>query len=102
MEVAGSDADVDIVGATAVLEASGGITLDNVAKVAATELLVFGTPRPGAVVALVLGLTGWMPIARYVRGEFLRLRESDMVAAARADASSLKKRCSNEISSGVW
>jgi len=37
-----------------------------------------------ARIALVLGLTGWMPIARYVRGEFLRLRESDMVAAARA------------------
>jgi len=35
-------------------------------------------------VALVVGLTGWMPTARYVRGEFLRLRQADMVAAARA------------------
>ena len=35
-------------------------------------------------VALVLGLTGWMPIARYLRAEYLRLRESEMVAAARA------------------
>jgi peptide/nickel transport system permease protein len=35
-------------------------------------------------IALVLGLTGWMPIARYLRGEFLKLRESDMVSAARA------------------
>jgi len=34
--------------------------------------------------ALVLGLTGWMPIARYLRAEFLKLRESDMVSAARA------------------
>jgi peptide/nickel transport system permease protein len=35
-------------------------------------------------IALVLGLTGWMPITRYLRAEFLRLRESDMVSAARA------------------
>ena len=35
-------------------------------------------------IALVLGLTGWMPIARYLRAEFLKLRESDMVSAARA------------------
>ena len=35
-------------------------------------------------IALVLGLTGWMPIARYLRAEFLRLRESDMVSAAKA------------------
>ena len=35
-------------------------------------------------IALVLGLTGWMPIARYLRAEYLRLRESEMVAAARA------------------
>lgn len=35
-------------------------------------------------IALVLGLTGWMPIARYLRAEFLKLRESDMVSAAKA------------------
>jgi peptide/nickel transport system permease protein len=35
-------------------------------------------------VALVLGVTGWIPVARYLRGEFLRLRGSEMVAAARA------------------
>lgn len=35
-------------------------------------------------IAIVLGLTGWMPIARYLRAEFLKLRESDMVSAARA------------------
>jgi len=35
-------------------------------------------------IALVLGLTGWMPISRYLRAEFLRLRESDMVSAAKA------------------
>jgi peptide/nickel transport system permease protein len=35
-------------------------------------------------IALVIGLTGWVPVARYVRGEFLTLRDSEMVLAARA------------------
>ena len=35
-------------------------------------------------IALVVSLTGWTPIARYLRAEFLRLRASDMVVAARA------------------
>jgi peptide/nickel transport system permease protein len=40
---------------------------------------------PDAVrVALVVGVTGWVPIARYVRGEFLRLVRSEMVQAARS------------------
>jgi len=35
-------------------------------------------------VALVLGVTGWVPVARYLRGEFIKLKRSDMVTAARA------------------
>jgi peptide/nickel transport system permease protein len=35
-------------------------------------------------IALVLALTGWISVARYLRGEFLRLRTSEMVLAARA------------------
>jgi peptide/nickel transport system permease protein len=35
-------------------------------------------------VILVLGLLGWPPVARLVRGQFLSLRESDFVLAARA------------------
>ena len=35
-------------------------------------------------IAVVLALTGWIPVARYLRGEFLRLRSSEMVLAARA------------------
>jgi peptide/nickel transport system permease protein len=43
---------------------------------------------PDAVrIASVLGLTGWIPVARYLRGEFLRLRGSEMVLAARAGGS---------------
>ena len=37
-----------------------------------------------ARVALVLGLTGWVPVARYLRAEFIKLRDSPMVLAARA------------------
>ncbi len=35
-------------------------------------------------IALVLGCTGWMPAARYLRAEFLKLKRSEMVLAARA------------------
>jgi len=35
-------------------------------------------------VAVVIGITGWMPVTRYVRAEFAKLRNSDVVAAARA------------------
>jgi peptide/nickel transport system permease protein len=35
-------------------------------------------------IALVLGATGWVPVARYLRAEFLKLRRSEMVLAARA------------------
>ena len=35
-------------------------------------------------IAGVLGITGWIPSARYLRGEFLRLTRSEMVQAARA------------------
>ena len=34
---------------------------------------------------LVIGLLGWPPIARIVRGNFLSLREREFVVAARAD-----------------
>jgi len=35
-------------------------------------------------VMIVIGLTRWTGIARYTRGEFMRLKESDFVMAARA------------------
>ena len=46
-------------------------------------LSVVERPRVGHLV-LLLGLTRWETIARYTRAEFLRLRESDFVLAARA------------------
>ena len=42
-------------------------------------------PRPSIYsVMVVIGLTGWTGIARLVRGEFLKLRESEFALAARA------------------
>jgi len=35
-------------------------------------------------IMIVIGLTGWTGIARLVRGEFLKLRQSDYVTAARS------------------
>ena len=39
-------------------------------------------------VALVLAFAGWIPVARYMRGEFLRLKSAVMVEAARASGAS--------------
>lgn len=39
-------------------------------------------------VALVLAFAGWIPVARYLRGEFLRLKGAMMVEAARASGAS--------------
>ncbi len=39
-------------------------------------------------VALVLAFAGWIPVARYLRGEFLRLKSATMVEAARASGAS--------------
>ncbi|ANM28362.1 hypothetical protein ABI59_00050 [Acidobacteria bacterium Mor1] len=38
-------------------------------------------------IALVLGATGWTPVARFLRGEFMRLKNTGVVEAARAAGS---------------
>jgi peptide/nickel transport system permease protein len=35
-------------------------------------------------IGLVLGLTGWIPVARFMRGEVIRIRQAPMVEAARS------------------
>lgn len=35
-------------------------------------------------IGVVLGLTGWMPVARFMRAEVIRIRQAPMVEAARA------------------
>jgi peptide/nickel transport system permease protein len=41
-------------------------------------------PRNLYLMMAIIGLTGWTSNARYIRGEFLRLRNQDFVQAARA------------------
>lgn len=50
--------------------------------IAVMFLALFGPSVPGLI--LVLGATSWPPSARLVRAEFLRLRQLDFIAAARA------------------
>jgi ABC-type dipeptide/oligopeptide/nickel transport system permease subunit len=48
-------------------------------------ILLMSMLGPGLFnIFLALGLTGWVTLARLVRSEFLKLRESDFVLAARA------------------
>lgn len=47
------------------------------------ELMRFDSSGMLAIM-VVIGITGWTGIARIVRGEFLKLRETDYVTAARA------------------
>jgi len=47
-------------------------------------LLALVETRSWLLVVLVLGLTGWMDVARLVRGQVLSLREQEFVLAARA------------------
>jgi ABC-type dipeptide/oligopeptide/nickel transport system permease subunit len=39
-------------------------------------------------IAIVLAFAGWIPVARYMRGEFMRLKRALMVEAARASGAS--------------
>ncbi len=47
-----------------------------------TIVAVFG--RQFFVLMVIIGVTGWTGIARFVRAEFLRIRQADYVAAAKA------------------
>jgi peptide/nickel transport system permease protein len=51
----------------------------------------------GSAVAIVIGLTSWMPIARVVRGEFLRWRATEFVEAAHVVGASDARIISHHI-----
>lgn len=58
-----------------------------IALLAMSPAILRGVPDVVRV-ALVLGFAGWIPVARYMRGEFLRLKSAVMVEAARASGAS--------------
>jgi peptide/nickel transport system permease protein len=57
------------------------------------DLVFLGRTFSGSVIAIVIiiGLTSWMSLARIVRAEFLSLKESDFVLAARSTGTSTRQ-----------
>jgi peptide/nickel transport system permease protein len=53
-------------------------------------------------VTLVLGIFGWPPIARIVRGQVLSIREREFVDAARMFAASRTRMYFKEILPNLW
>lgn len=64
---------------------------------------LFGGADAGrfALIALILGLTGWMTVARVVRAEVLSLREREYVLAARASGLSPGRIVARHVLPGV-
>ncbi len=58
-----------------------------IALLAMSPALLRGVPDVVRV-ALVLAFAGWIPVARYMRAEFLRLKSAVMIEAARASGAS--------------
>jgi len=56
----------------------------------------------GLYVALVLGLFGWPPIARIIRGQVLSLREREFVEAARLMGAPRRRMYFKEILPNLW
>jgi peptide/nickel transport system permease protein len=54
-------------------------------------ILALWSPVPLGVLVALLGLTGWFEVSRLVRAEALALRESDFVAAARAQGAGVAR-----------
>lgn len=61
-----------------------------------------GNPANAAYVILVLGLFGWPPIARIVRGQVLSIREREFVDAARMFATPRRRMYFKEILPNLW
>lgn len=66
-------------------------------------LLLVSLTRPSlALVMLVIGLTGWMGVARLVRAETLSLREREFVAAARGLGLSPWRVATRHLLPALW
>jgi peptide/nickel transport system permease protein len=61
-----------------------------------------GALANGTYVVLVLGLFGWPPIARIVRGQVLSLREREFVDAARLMGAPRRRMYFKEILPNLW
>jgi len=61
-----------------------------------------GNTAQSVYVILVLGLFGWPPIARVVRGQVLSIREREFVEAARALGASKRRIYFKELLPNLW
>ncbi len=61
-----------------------------------------GNPARIAYIILVLGLFGWVYVARIVRGQTLSLREREFVEAARASGATTRRIVFNELLPNLW
>lgn len=61
-----------------------------------------GNPARIAYIILVLGLFGWVYVARIVRGQTLSLREREFVEAARASGASTRRIVFKELMPNLW
>lgn len=61
-----------------------------------------GNPAQALYVILVLGLFGWPPIARLVRGQVLSIREREFIEAARALGASKRRIYFKELLPNLW
>jgi peptide/nickel transport system permease protein len=59
-------------------------------------------PASAATSIVILGLTGWMPIARVVRAEVRRLRDAEFVMAARAAGLSTPRVARQHVLPNLW
>jgi peptide/nickel transport system permease protein len=64
--------------------------------------LAAAAPATAATSIVVLGLTGWMPIARVVRAEVRRLRDAEFVVAARAAGLSTTRLARHHVLPNLW
>lgn len=66
-------------------------------------ILLLTVVKPGlGNVLLVLGATGWLDMARVVRGEVLSLREQEYVVAARAAGGTPRRIIFRHLLPGAW
>lgn len=61
-----------------------------------------GNPARIAYIVLVLGLFGWVYVARIVRGQTLSLREREFVEAARASGAGTRRIVFKELMPNLW
>jgi peptide/nickel transport system permease protein len=82
------------------------LMLLSLSGLAVATLVKYGVPpgdlANGIYVTLVLGLFGWPPIARIVRGQVLSIREREFIEAARLMGAPRRRMYFKEVLPNLW